>query len=74
MYAIACKEQCIVLFPVPYEVNKHRRIKTKIIHKMIDTGIDRTFIYHPEKTKTKFYLTLLPTYYIQYTILLTDDY
>lgn len=74
LYSVVNKEQCIELFPVPFEVEMHRKIKLEIVQKMIDKGVEKTLVYHPEKTNSTFYLPLLPTDYIQYKILLTDDY
>lgn len=75
LYTMIQKEQCIELFPVPTVIEEYSKIKPKIIKKMADENISKEKpIYHPKKAKSVFYLPLLPTDYIQYTILLTDDY
>jgi len=74
LYTVVKKEQCVELFPVPPIILAHRKKKADIIKKMDDEKVKETFTYHPKKTKSDFYLPLLPTDYIQYTILMTDDY
>lgn len=74
LYDVVREEQCVELFPVPPAVIAHRKIKADIIKKMADEDVEKTLIYQPKNTRSSFYLPLLPTDFIQYTILLTDDY
>lgn len=75
LYSFVRKDQCIELLPVPAVIESLCGVRPRIIKKMTDEGMTKENpIYHPKKTRSDFYLPLLLTDYIQYTILLTDDY
>lgn len=69
LYTVIEKGKCIELLPVPEPIEVKRCVSV-LMDKMKREGIT----YHPAKTKSDFYLPLLPGDLIQRTILLSDDY
>lgn len=71
LYSVVDKKHCIELFEIPEWIEEKWQ-RSKVIEKMKREEIAP--IYHPRKTKSKFFLPLLPIDLIQRIILLTDDY
>lgn len=71
LYAVVGKEYCIELFPIPSRIEPD----SEMIEKMEEEGFSKEEpIYHPKKTKSDFYLPLLPKEVIQFKVFMTDDY
>lgn len=74
LYAVVDKDSCIELLDLPYGVMAVRG-RPKVIEKMKKEGVDKDRpYYHPQKTKSDFYLPFLPMDSIQCKILMSDDY
>lgn len=74
LYAMVGREKCIELFPLPDVIEAKRNIP-RAENKIEKEGIVlENPVYQPKKTKSNFYLPLLPNDVIQRIILLSDDY